>query len=418
MRTRSVRAMLALILGVAAPVLVDTVGVGSAANAAAPPGGTIVFLDGHDIWLTNGDGSRRYRVTYDGTAASPYLSPSMSDGGVIAAGKGPFLVRMKQNGTVLNRMDPKPMTNSVGHPVDGPPVNVAISPDGSKIAYTMIGYGCPIGTDCMARGVTGVTSATRLTGPTMRSYYWEPSWLSNTRLMVHGGYGSHISLQDAGSSAAHWFDDSDVFGDLDSTDLGDAAVSRDGRALVAVRGYGPDKHLINYRVTGDPRTGSPAALATPTALCVSGTDADLGETSWSPDGRAVVTADSSGLVLMYPGQPCSATTYDVLGAGSEPHWSAARLSPGPRQFALGSRPKISGTAKVGRKLTASSGRWSPAPGAVKYRWLRNGKSIAGATKRTLVVKGRDRGKRISVRVTVTKSGYQTRSVTSPAKRVR
>ena len=37
----------------------------------------------------------------------------------------------------------EPLINSVGHPTDGPPVNLAISPDGSKIAYTLVGIAVP-----------------------------------------------------------------------------------------------------------------------------------------------------------------------------------------------------------------------------------------------------------------------------------
>lgn len=62
-------------------------------------------------------------------------------------------------------------------------------------------------------------------------------------------------------------------------------------------------------------------------------------------------------------------------------------------------PVITGTAKVGRRLTATAGTWTPAPTSVAYQWLANGTPIAGATGSTLVLKAAQVGKRVSVRVT-------------------
>lgn len=74
--------------------------------------------------------------------------------------------------------------------------------------------------------------------------------------------------------------------------------------------------------------------------------------------------------------------------------------------------KVTGRAKVGLPLTASPGTWSPSGVAFTYQWLRSGKAIAGATKATYRPTSRDHGKRLAVRVTGTKSGYVTTSVTS------
>ncbi|HET6351794.1 MAG TPA: hypothetical protein VFG89_06685 [Coriobacteriia bacterium] len=82
-----------------------------------------------------------------------------------------------------------------------------------------------------------------------------------------------------------------------------------------------------------------------------------------------------------------------------------------KSFSKSPTPKISGTAKVGKKLTVKRGTWSPKP-SFKYQWLRSGKKIVGATKSTYVLTGADAGKRISVRVTGSKSGYNTKSKTS------
>ena len=75
-------------------------------------------------------------------------------------------------------------------------------------------------------------------------------------------------------------------------------------------------------------------------------------------------------------------------------------------------PKISGTAKVGYTLTATPGTWGPAPVTLRYQWRANGASISGATARHLQDRGSRAGKKITVTVTGTKTGYTTAAKTS------
>jgi predicted extracellular nuclease len=80
-------------------------------------------------------------------------------------------------------------------------------------------------------------------------------------------------------------------------------------------------------------------------------------------------------------------------------------------------PKIVGDAKVGATLRAKTGTWDPKPVKLSYRWLNNGKPISGATESTYKLKKSDKGDRISVRVTGTKSGYTTVVKTSASVKV-
>ncbi|MDF1488876.1 hypothetical protein [Tessaracoccus caeni] len=75
-------------------------------------------------------------------------------------------------------------------------------------------------------------------------------------------------------------------------------------------------------------------------------------------------------------------------------------------------PKISGTAKVGKTLTAKPGTWKPSGVKLGYQWYRDGKKISGATKSTYKVSKSDKGKRITVKVTGSKSGYISVTKTS------
>jgi hypothetical protein len=76
-------------------------------------------------------------------------------------------------------------------------------------------------------------------------------------------------------------------------------------------------------------------------------------------------------------------------------------------------PKITGTFGVGRTLKASTGSVGASNAKREYQWLRAGKTIEGATKSKYKLTRADAGKKISVRVKVTKAGYKTMSVTSP-----
>ena len=83
-----------------------------------------------------------------------------------------------------------------------------------------------------------------------------------------------------------------------------------------------------------------------------------------------------------------------------------------------STPKISGTAKVGKKLTAKAGTWKPSGVSFSYQWKRNGVAIKGATKSKYTVVKSDRKKKITVTVTGKKSTYTSVAKTSKAKKAK
>ena len=76
------------------------------------------------------------------------------------------------------------------------------------------------------------------------------------------------------------------------------------------------------------------------------------------------------------------------------------------------KPKVKGTAKVGKTLKATKGTYKPKKVKVSYQWLRGKKAVKGATKKTYKVTAKDAGKKLSVRVTAKKSGLKKVKVTS------
>ena len=82
--------------------------------------------------------------------------------------------------------------------------------------------------------------------------------------------------------------------------------------------------------------------------------------------------------------------------------------PAPR-----STPRVVGDPKVGSRLTAKPGAWSPTAAKTQVRWYAGGDRIAGAKGTSYTVRTSDRGKRISVKVTATSHGRHS-STFSPA----
>jgi hypothetical protein len=80
-------------------------------------------------------------------------------------------------------------------------------------------------------------------------------------------------------------------------------------------------------------------------------------------------------------------------------------------------PTISGTATVGKALSAQLGTWAPKPASFSYQWKRNGTDIPGATRSTYTLVAADAGSKITVTANGSKPGYTTATKTSAPKTV-
>ncbi|MDX3073331.1 IPT/TIG domain-containing protein [Streptomyces sp. MI02-7b] len=160
---------------------------------------------------------------------------------------------------------------------------------------------------------------------------------------------------------------------------------------------------VGVKLTAAPGTWSPA----PSSYAY----------QWKADGKAISGATKSTYTVpaSLAGRKLSLTVTARRAGCSDGSatTSAVTVARGlaPKATKL---PAISGTAKVGRTLTAGHGTWSPAPTSYRYQWYANGKAIAGATKSTLVLKSAQRGKRITVKVSAVRTGHSTGSATSRA----
>ncbi|MEY2676833.1 MAG: hypothetical protein RL510_853, partial [Actinomycetota bacterium] len=127
--------------------------------------------------------------------------------------------------------------------------------------------------------------------------------------------------------------------------------------------------------------------------------------SWSVGG----TASGTGPTLLV--EPAMAgKTITVTVTGSKPGYttvsknSVATAAVPFLDFALSPTPTIEGDPSVGVTLTALLGEWDPGV-SFAYQWFSNTTAISGATEPSWIFTSGHIGKRISVKVTASKVGY-------------
>ncbi|PTT17826.1 hypothetical protein DBR36_10070 [Microbacterium sp. HMWF026] len=160
----------------------------------------------------------------------------------------------------------------------------------------------------------------------------------------------------------------------------------------------------------------PVPTITGTAAVGTTLVADSGRTEqvtyqWRADGTAVSGATGASLIVPsgLVGRRITVTTASLSGKNVTTSLPTDPVVAGT----LGAvSPTVSGTAKLGSTLTATPGSWTPSPVNLTYRWKADGVDIAGATSKTLKVSTTQVGKRITVTVTGTKTGYATAQRTS------
>jgi hypothetical protein len=178
-------------------------------------------------------------------------------------------------------------------------------------------------------------------------------------------------------------------------------------AAVAV-GKGSLPSAPTPTISGDVKVGS-------TIAAVSGTWGAAASLSykWLRDGLAIENATSSSYLLTsadYGHQVSVAVTGQSYGYESSTQTSLAETVTAGT-FSMSARPEFSGISKVGSRLQASSGDFSPA-GYVSYQWLRDGNQIDGATSDSYVLTASDYQHSVAVEVTVGLAGFETRTETS------
>lgn len=398
----------------------------TAASPALP--GTLLYVKGHDVYAAHPDGTGERRLTTDGTAAAPYHSPTGDDLGNVVAVRGTLIHRMTITGSPLNSIDPPNLFDVWGNPL-GPVLDTAaVSPDGSRIAYSYEGTSCQW--VCGPVWASAITAADHLTAPGEDSQASgdNPSWVTDSRLLLNGLGELGVDFQDVGKHPVRdWFHEGSS---PTAVQLSEPVTSRDGTMLALVRGEGAAAHVATYRLAGDIRTDT--TPAEPTRVCSNAPLTGQGSPAFAPDGGALAWSQPDGVWVKPDALDCATGATRVVPGATEVSWADTALpapGPGPDQqgpdaeapvagLALQTAPRVVGKARAGRVLKVKGGAWSPAPSALAYQWLRNGKPIRKAVKASYRIAGKDRGKRIAVRVTARAPGLPAVTWTSTATRVR
>jgi hypothetical protein len=337
-------------------ILVASTLVATPANAES-----VVFVgaDG-DVRISSPDGSRQSRVTVDGTQSLPYLSPSQTDAGEIAAIKkadadsNRALVHFF-NADGSSAGPPWRLATTPGAPNSFVPVTGGqIAPSGGLLAYDDF-FGPVIGEgEYRISFVAGARIDNPCTFSCERDGF-RPRWIP--QIDGVGFIGNDVGAPSCcdviyvqtQSGPKSWIGFENTFeGDVDSFD-----VSRQGRTLVEFSADGES--------AGEPgslelvRNRSPPPAKDFVIRCVTESFAPVGAyPRWSPSGRWIAWEGTAG-IFTSPAPvprgaggrftPCRLTPKLIGRGGSRPDWGKQDAPPtGPR--CNGKKPTLVGNGRA------------------------------------------------------------------------
>jgi hypothetical protein len=295
---------------------------------AAAHADSILYIDGGNVWSSHPDGSAKVQLTDGGD----WHSPTQADDGTFAAveGAGNLIQLFSPEGRPLHTISTVGTKSSDGDQFAPRPVDLSLTPDGSRLAYSYKQYSCPVASTCgtVQRATmyteTNVTAATPLSTFGVQSGVSDPEWITNDRALVFGGYLKQVDIDPLGGG-----DDSFTNWLSPSEDMGDGELSRDMTRLATTWDYGERKIIVFFLVNGDPRTELPPPF--PDEACQTTPDPNLSDPSWSTDGSSIAYVASDGIhVVRFTGfrrfeeGACTVGSEQVIAAtGSEPDWGPA-----------------------------------------------------------------------------------------------
>jgi hypothetical protein len=187
-------------------------------------------------------------------------------------------------------------------------------------------------------------------------------------------------------------------------------------APAAVAASTPQAITTAFTTAPTPTFTGPISVGS-TLTAVTGTWApapDAFAYQWNRNGVAIISATSKSFTLTAADVGNKITV--TVTASKSGYTRTARTSTGRTAvsgvFSTAPAPTFTGSISVGSTLTAATGSWTPTPDAFAYQWNQNGVAITGATARTFTLTPAQLGKKVTVSVTASKSGYTSASRTS------
>ncbi len=430
--------------------------------APAASADSIAYVKDGNVFLTTPDGARQFQVTFDGG----YSDVSQADDGTMIALHGINLRKLDRQGNVqadfatpVSDARPAPAKTFYG------PFDPAISPDGTKVAYTYYYMTQSQSPTCFPptcvttinEGGTGYTHSDRLTGwdePGFRKHSgWRyPAWADNAKLVLSNP--THlpnddvvVDILDGGTSVGllkSWF--TDAVGNNPGVGGGD--VSRDQHKLAFQTGEN-NSTLTLYSTAGVPSTfrdGEDDPQINP-VVCYrysGATGGQFGIPTFAPGGERIAFTESDGIhIADVPdfGGGCTTTgaTQDpalVIPGAIEPDWGPADVPParpaggdgggtgGSQSLAIAvSGKKLKAALRKGLKVSVTV----PSAGKLSATATKKGKTVAKAAskavkagKQSLTLKftkaarrslARSRSVKLTIKVTFAPKGGAAKTTT-------
>jgi len=273
---------------------------------------SIVYVKGDAVWVSSPDGKHQIKVA----SGHKFASPSQADDGtIVALGDDNHLYRFTHSGKQLGKPVATWLGLGGGQGFSGP-YRVRVSPDGSKVAFTVLHVQGldQVSGNSEIEGITSYSYVDRSTPPGVLGLVkgWDnPGWVDNSHTIAFNPGadtfpdGVNVAYHELGHAnpdaaddmhhAYTWFDDPNasymVFGDI--TRQGDKlAVGEDGvSATRTIRLYS-----IAARPPYDDRA--------PTYRCrLTNPPGDGYESvSWSPDGQSLAYQAAGNLYTLHVGE--------------------------------------------------------------------------------------------------------------------
>ncbi len=288
------------------PKILLAAGLAALVLPAVASADSIVYIDQGNVWSASPDGARKVQLTHRRRLAladagrrrhdrrRPGHRPDRRDG----PRRPPAAHDHDAAGALRRRRDVRAAARS----------SSPSRPTGRKIAYAYVAYSCPVASSCGSIQRSTFYTAADVTEATPIDVYGnqfsvsDPEWVTNSRTLVFGGYGSQVSIDDLGPgdySQKAWM--------VPNGDMGDGEVTRDGKRLAVTSDYGAEQEA--RRSSPSPATSTTEfPPAYPDAACATTNgDERYGDPSWSPDGVGLAYESSKGIEI---------THFTQFGAGT------------------------------------------------------------------------------------------------------
>jgi hypothetical protein len=387
--------------------------------APAASADSIAYVKDGNVFLTTSDGARQFQVTFDGG----YADVSQADDGTMIALHGINLRKLDRQGNVLADFQtpvsdarPAPAKTFYG------PFDPAISPDGTKVAYsyyymTQSQTGTCYPPTCYTtinEGGTGYSYSDRMTAwdePGLRKHSgWRfPAWVDNTKLVLSNP--THLPNDDVvvdipeGTSVGmlkSWFTDAVQ----NNPGVGGGDVTRDQTKLAFQTGEN-NSTLSLYSTAGVPSTfrdGEDDPVINP-VVCYrySGPTGggEFGIPTFAPAGNRIAFTESDGIhVADVPdfsgGCTLTGATQDpplLIAGATQPDWGPADVPPARQQGGGGggnggqgstmaitvSGKKLKTALRKGLKVSVTV----PSAGKLSAAATKKGKTVAKSAKKSV-----------------------------------